>query len=89
MGTEMEGKNVCFNLDNQAVVDVLKAKYSRDSMLAYLLRCLCLFCCQTHILVLGKACSGTVNGAADALSRNKIIRFFKSFPQEMQKVSTL
>ena len=33
MGTELEGKNVCFNLDNQAVVDVLKTKYSRDSRL--------------------------------------------------------
>ena len=40
MGTELEGKNVCFN---SAVVDVLKAKYGRDFMLAHLLRCLCLF----------------------------------------------
>ena len=43
MGTDLEWKIVCFNSDNQAVVEMLNAKYSRDPMSAHLLHCLCLF----------------------------------------------
>ena len=87
-GQTWKGKIVCFNSDNQAVVDVLKAKYSRDSVLAHLLRCLCLFAARHTFWFWAKHVLGRLNGTADALSRNQMIRFFDSSPQEMHKVCT-
>ena len=87
-GHTWKEKIICFNSDNQAVVAVLSSKYSRDPMLAHLLRCLCLFAARHTFWFWAKHVPGQLNGAADALSRNQMICFFESSPQGMQKVST-
>ena len=87
-GHTWKEKIVCFNSDNQAVVAVLSSKDRRDSVLAHLLHCLCLFAARHTFWFWAKHVPGQLNGAADALSRNQMIRFFESSPQGMQKVST-
>ena len=58
-------------------------------MLAHLLHCLCLFAARHTFWFWAKHVPGRLNGAADALSRNQMICFFESSPQEMHIVCTL
>ena len=83
-----QGKIICFNSDNEAVVAGLNATYSRDPIIAHLLWCLCLYAavftfwfCAAHI-------PGRLNSAADALSQNKMSKFFALFPQEQFEEAT-
>ena len=39
-GSELRGKHVLSNCDNEAVVSILSSRYSRDQHLMHLLRCL-------------------------------------------------
>ena len=64
--------------DNAAVVQVLNAGHARDETLSHMLRCVFFIAalfnfwlCVTHIL-------GKINGAADAISRDKLLSLLKS-----------
>ena len=84
-GCKWQRMIIGFNSDNEAVVAGLNSAYSRDPIIAHLLRCLCLYAavytfwfCVAHI-------PGRQNAAADALSRNQMSRFFALPSQDSVK----
>ena len=56
-GNQWSGKLVLFRVDNMAVVEVLKATYSREPHLTHLIRVLVIFCCPFQLLVFSISCS--------------------------------
>ena len=65
-------KHVCVHTDNMAVVEVMKAKDSKVPLMMHLLRCLHFLCARWDIVILAKHVKGSLNTAADVLSRNSL-----------------
>ena len=79
-GQEWEHKNVLVRCDNEAVVHVIRQQTSRDPGLMHLLRCMHFLGAQFDINVSVERVRGTLNLAADALSRNSLQAFFWAVP---------
>jgi hypothetical protein len=75
-GKMWKGKLIICYCDNQSVVAVIKARYSRDDELMHLLRSLFFFEACFGFQVQARHVPGVHNGVADALSRNKLPLFF-------------
>ena len=89
-GREWSGKVVEFIVDNEAVVEVLKATYSKDFHLMHLVRLLVFFASTYDFWFKATHIRGKLNGAADALSRNHLSLFFQQVPQaDLQPVHPL
>ena len=84
-GQAWSGKKVLFRCDNTAAVMALSARTARDPAMTHLLRCL--FFLQAHFKFdyAAKHIPGSENGAADALSRNRLSTFLSYFPQAPQR----
>lgn len=80
-GSQWSRHRVHFLSDNMAVVAALSSRSARDPHLAHLLRCL--FFWEAHYSCDHSAghIAGSANGAADALSRNRMVSFFSLFSQ--------
>ena len=88
------GKRWCNQLvlvrcDNRAVVDILRAKSSKDSTIMHLLRCLHFLCATHDIRIAATHIAGVDNGPADALSRNRCDLFFAFFPKACQQPTSI
>lgn len=80
-GKMWHNQTVLFRSDNQAVVDIIRAKTSKESMVMHLLRCMHFLCAAQDIRVAATHIAGVDNGPADALSRNKCDLFFVFCPK--------
>ncbi len=80
-GRKWFGKAVLFRCDNQAVVAVLKSRYSRDADLMHMLRCLFFFEAHFGFNAGAVHLPGVDNEQADALSRDHLSTFLLSNPQ--------
>ncbi len=80
-GRQWFGKAVLFRCDNQAVVAVLKSRYSRDADLMHLLRCLFFFEAHFGFNAAAVHLPGASNEHVDALSRDRLSAFLLSNPQ--------
>ena len=75
-GHQWAGKVVQFVIDNMAVVEVIKATYSKDLHMMHLIRLLVLFASKYNFWFTATHIPGKLNVAADALSRNNIPVFY-------------
>ena len=80
-GSFWQGKHVCFHCDNMAVVQILRAHTGRGDIVLHLLHCLFFFLARYNIHLSAVHIPGTLNTAADALSRNHMSLFFSIVPQ--------
>ena len=80
-GHQWAGKVIQFVVDNMAVVDVIKATYSKDLHMMHLIRLLVFFASKYNFWFTATHIPGRLNVAADALSRNNMSMFFMQAPQ--------
>ncbi len=80
-GQKWKNVHVRFRSDNMAVVEVLKARTSRDPIMMHLLRCLHFLCAVHDVRISASHIAGVDNIEADALSRNNRNLFFVSSPK--------
>ena len=88
-GYGFKGTTVTFQSDNQAVVSALTTRSVRHPHLMHLLRCLFFF--EEHFQFDHRATHipGSINCAADALSRNKVDDFFSIYPQAIHQPTVI
>ena len=84
-GSEWTGQAVKCHCDNQAVVEAIRGGYCRDPAMAHMLRCLFYLEARHEIQLTAVHVPGTHNGAADAISRNKLDTFFALVPQAQRQ----
>ena len=88
--SDWAGLTVLFHCDNQSVVKggyqvaAVKGGYCRDPSMAHMLRCLFFLEAKFDITLTASHVAGVENGAADAISRNKMDAFFALLPQAQQ-----
>lgn len=80
-GQRWAGKVVQFVVDNEAVVEVIKATYSKDLHMMHLIRLLVFFASRYDFWFSATHIPGKLNVVADALSRNNMPAFFSQAPQ--------
>lgn len=80
-GPHWASGHVLVRSDNMAVVEILKARSSRDPRVMHLLRCLHFFSAKYDIRVSASHIPGVENSMADALSRDDLPQFFLLCPQ--------
>ena len=74
-------KHVRCHSDNSAVVQAINIRTVKDHNLMRLLCCLFFVEAQFNFRITATHINGSINTAADMLSRNNIANFFSSFPQ--------
>ena len=79
-GSQWCGKIVCCRCDNQAVVQVIASRYSRERDLMHLLRCLFFFEAHYDFSVVAEHVPGVDNVLADDLSRNRLDTYLLQVP---------
>ena len=84
-GSNWRGSMVCFHSDNEAVVKVLSKGSSKDSSLSHLMRCLALLAAFYGFHISAVHVPGSLNEAADALSRNNLRVFRSLYPLALQE----
>ena len=80
-GPQWAGKHVQCLCDNTAVVRAINKGSAKDPSLSHLLRLLAFQAAVMHIRVTARHLPGVKNESADALSRNRLTRFFSLNPQ--------
>ena len=80
-GRQWTRRRICFRSDNMAVVDLLKSGTSQDQLLMHMLRCLAFYSAYYTFQFMAEHIPGTLNTAADALSRNNMSLFHSLVPQ--------
>lgn len=80
-GKDWEGLSIRCYSDNQAAVCVLNQRRAKDPLLSHMLRCLFFVSAKFQFDLSAQHIPGTVNTAADALSRNNLPLFFSQIPR--------
>ena len=80
-GHEWARRSVLCHCDNQAVVSVMRSRYSRDPVLMGLLRCLFFFEAYYNCTLSATYIPGPLNDRADDLSRDRLPSFRLKVPQ--------
>jgi hypothetical protein len=75
------GQRILYRLDNQAAVGALNSHSARDDGLSHLLRCLFFIEAKFDLEHEAVYLPGSMNVAADAISRNNTSTFLSLFPQ--------
>jgi len=70
-----------FHCDNLSLVEAIQKGSSKDTMVMHLLRCLWFFQARFDISIHVSHIPGTLNTAADLLSRNQVRKFLQLYPQ--------
>ena len=83
-GREMAESHIRAVCDNAAVVVMINKRTSSNSAAMHLLRCLYFICSKFHITLTSEHVAGTLNKAADALSRDNV----EGFLQEVSSASS-
>ena len=79
-GPLLSGTRVEFRCDNSSVVDSVNKGSSKEPTVMHLLRCLWFFSAYFNIKITASHIPGTLNTAADKLSRNRSQEFLQSNP---------
>lgn len=79
-GKQWEGQRIECLCDNMAVVAVINSGRAKDTILMHLLRCLFFVSASFQVQVHANHIPGLHNIAADALSRNNLLRFLQAVP---------
>ena len=79
-GGRWHGRRLHCNCDNEGVVHVVASRYSRDSSIMHLLRCLFFLEAYYDMHISASHIPGHANTLADHLSRNRISSFFSQAP---------
>lgn len=79
-GPQWQHKQVLALCDNMAVVQVIAAQTSKESVLMHLIRCLHFFCALYDISLRCEHIPGVHNVIADSLSRNNMQEFHRHVP---------
>lgn len=80
-GAQWTGTTVKCLCDNAAVVAILNSGRSKCDRVMHLMRCLFFFLARFRITLVGEHIPGVDNGAADALSRDRLSSFRVQVPQ--------
>ena len=88
-GNHWSGKVVEFIVDNEAVVEVIKATYSKELHLMHLIRLLVFFAAKYNFWFRASHIPGKQNIVADSLSRNNMQLFRSQAPQAAPQASLL
>ena len=75
------GTYVLCHCDNQAVVNIVNNRYSRDPDMMHMIRTLFFISAHYHFELVSRHIPGSVNQVADTLSRNMLSRFLSLKPQ--------
>lgn len=79
-GRRARGGRIQCHTDNAAVVSIINRGKSKDELAMHLMRCLAFFAAHFVVLVRATHLPGRENGAADALSRNRLSQFRLQVP---------
>jgi len=74
-----------FKCDNQGLVDAINKGSSKEPVVMHLLRCLWFFSAFFEITIRAAHIPGTLNTAADMLSRNQAAQFLHLYPNAQQE----
>ena len=74
-GRVAKGGRIQCRTDNAAVVSIINSGRSKDELAMHLVRCLAFFAAYFEYRVQAIHIPGRENGAADALSRNRLVQF--------------
>ena len=77
---------ICFHSDNLGVVGLLARRSARDVLAHHLLRCLYFYSAYYQFDYQAEHVPGTMNTAADALSRGNLSLFYSLVPQAVHSV---
>ena len=88
-GPQWRGHVVDCHCDNQAVVASLRGGYCKELVIAYLLRFLFFVEARYQLTVTAQHVAGVDNGAADAISRDRLDLFFDLCPQVHHKAAVV
>ena len=88
-GHQWSGKVVEFIVDNEAVVEVINATYSKDLHLMHLIRLLVFLAARHNFWFMASHIPGKQNVVADSLSRNNMQLFRLQAPQAASQGSNL
>ena len=83
-GAAWVGSTVCCHCDNQSVVASVRGGYCKDASMVHMLRCLFFLEAKFSLTLTAVHVPGVNNGAADAISRNRLDMFFHLVPQAQQ-----
>ena len=86
-GHKWKDCTVLARTDNMAVVQALAGGSAKQPVLMHLIRCLHFFTARYNIVIKPSHIAGSLNVAADALSRNKLTVFHHSTPQAAKQPS--
>ena len=75
MGPSSKGGRIQYRTDNEAVVSIVNSGRSKDELAMHLVRCLAFFAVYFEYRIRAIRIPGRENGAADALSRNRLAQF--------------
>ena len=75
------GHRICFHVDNMAVVAIIQKQRARDNSLTHFLRCLSFYASYFRFEFSAEHIPGSLNTAADAISRNHLTHFVSLVPQ--------
>ena len=88
-GQQWASQHVQIHSDNMAVVEIVRAKSSRDRKVMHLLRCMHFFMARHDIRLTAVHVPGVSNSRADALSRNNVPLFMQITPQARRSQTTI
>lgn len=88
-GPLLTHKHIQFQCDNQSLVSAINKGSAKDNMVMHLLRCLWFFTASFDIQITATHLPGTLNKAADMLSRNQSKEFLTSHPKVSRTPTTL
>ena len=80
-GCHWSGKHVCFHSDNEAVVCAIQRRTAKHPLLTHFLRCLFFYASYYSFHYSATHIPGSLNTAADAISRNNITLLSSLLPQ--------
>ena len=83
-GNQWQGKSICCQCDNAAVVAMLRSGWSKNEQAMHLLRSLYFFQASFNIRLVARHIRGIENGLADALSRNNHHKFLSEMSSAQQ-----
>ena len=86
-GDRWVGRTVKCRCDNAAVVAVINSGRSKCDRVMHLMRCLFFFLAHFNVVLVGEHIPGVDNGAADALSRNRLPSFRLQVPHASEAPS--
>ena len=88
-GRQWSASHVRAKCDNAAVVQILNHGYSRDANVMHLMRCLHFIAARFNFRVSAEHIPGSLNTAADALSRNSLHIFQELVPTANQSPTSI